>query len=425
MKKLQTKLTVIATILVFMLTFMLDYFAGNILAWNGALNVETDCAKAVANLTVNPDSQVIEAKINDQEVRRLEVNWDSSETLTFNSFIRWDTGETWSDSQSVDKPGNCELPSPTSSITPTPTPQRPSTGHPRACENFGKVTIKTESDWLNQIMLGDTPVLKTFVRPDNSDFAIVNAGWQWFSGNPGPTQFNEIYRLTTELGSVQVGDLGDEDLGDTTFWPSFLAGDFTGSALNTKVEFAGDSSSAGSHISHLLISWCAANIVIPTVTPTPSVTPLPTVTPTPGPEPEQPRCTGLSVSPSEGTAPLTVRFNGSGFDRNGSILEYEFDFGDTSGGQPQIWKQKESEATHRYENSGTFTVTLKVKDQGGSWRDGNNDCKKTVTVHGEPKVLALTKGDKLPETGSPLEYLLLAITLGGFGFYVYKRFRLI
>ncbi|OGM29031.1 hypothetical protein A2962_04540 [Candidatus Woesebacteria bacterium RIFCSPLOWO2_01_FULL_39_61] len=164
---------------------------------------------------------------------------------------------------------------------------------------------------------------------------------------------------------------------------------------------------------------------IPTITPTPTTTFVPTATPTPGPEPEQARCTGLSVSPQEGTAPLTVRFTGSGFDKNGPILEYEFDFGDSSGFQPQVWKQKEPEAAHRYENPGTFVATVKVKDQAGIWRDGNSDCKKTITVHGKPQVLAAAKVKGLPEAGSPIGASGVIISLGSLGVYLYKRFKII
>lgn len=162
----------------------------------------------------------------------------------------------------------------------------------------------------------------------------------------------------------------------------------------------------------------------PTVTPTvtPSPTPQPSATPTPGPEPENPRCVGLSASPTEGSAPLTVHFTGSGFDKNGPILEYEFNFGDTSGFQPQVWKQKESEAAHRYEYAGTYIASLKVKDQGGTWRDGNDDCKIKITVNSKPTVLSTSTPDELPSAG------VSVIALAGLfpiGYYLYRHFRLV
>lgn len=161
----------------------------------------------------------------------------------------------------------------------------------------------------------------------------------------------------------------------------------------------------------------------PTLTPTPipTATPIPTVTPTPHEE-EEARCVGLSASPTEGNAPLTVHFTGSGFDKNGPILEYEFDFGDASGYQPQVWKQKESDAAHRYENPGTFIASLKVKDQGGTWRDGNDDCKATITVKETPDVLGAETADELPTAGVSVLALSGLVPLG---YYLYRRFKLV
>ncbi|OGM19478.1 hypothetical protein A2685_00710 [Candidatus Woesebacteria bacterium RIFCSPHIGHO2_01_FULL_37_10] len=160
----------------------------------------------------------------------------------------------------------------------------------------------------------------------------------------------------------------------------------------------------------------------PTQSPTPTLTPTPTLSPTPGPEPENPKCVGLSASPKEGTAPLTVKFTGSGFDKNGPILEYEFNFGDASGGQSQVWKQKESEAAHRYDSSGEFIASLKVKDQGGTWRDGNDDCKVRIKVNSQPQVLGKATPEKLPEAGASVAFFGSIVPLG---YFLYKRFRLV
>ena len=119
---------------------------------------------------------------------------------------------------------------------------------------------------------------------------------------------------------------------------------------------------------------------------------------------------------------MTVHFTGSGYDKNGPILEYEFDFGDTSGYQPQVWRQEESEAAHRYENEGTYIATLKVKDQGGTWRDGSDDCKVTIEVTSTPTVLSTSTPDELPTAG--VSVLALA-GLAPLGYYLYKRFKLV
>ena len=163
----------------------------------------------------------------------------------------------------------------------------------------------------------------------------------------------------------------------------------------------------------------------PTPTPTPTLTPTgtPTLTPTPGDEPES-RCSSLSASPVEGTAPLTVKFNGSGFDEDGDIKKYRFDFGDSSGGQPQEWEQEESEAWHRYENEGKYIASLNVQDSRGNWRNGQEDCRIEIEVNDKPKVLSATV-TRLPKTGAPLGIVFGLTSLSGIGAYLYKRFKLI
>lgn len=168
---------------------------------------------------------------------------------------------------------------------------------------------------------------------------------------------------------------------------------------------------------------CAEPTPTPTNTPTPTPTLTPTPTPTPGDEPDS-SCSALSASPSSGTAPLTVRFNGSGFDENGNIKRYKFDFGDASGGQPQIWEQDGSEAYHRYEFAGTYRANLSVQDSRNNWRDSKDNCTIEIKVDGKPKVLAATL-TSLPKTGIPLSALLGLTSLSGIGAYLYKRFKLV
>ena len=161
----------------------------------------------------------------------------------------------------------------------------------------------------------------------------------------------------------------------------------------------------------------------PTSTPTPTPTATPTPTPTPGDEPDS-SCSTLSASPADGTAPLTVRFNGSGFDEDGKIKKYRFDFGDASGGQPQAWEQEGSEAYHRYEFAGTYRAKLTVQDSRNNWRDSEDNCTIEIKVDGKPKVLAATI-TSLPKTGLPLSFVFGLTSLSGIGAYIYKRFRLV
>lgn len=158
------------------------------------------------------------------------------------------------------------------------------------------------------------------------------------------------------------------------------------------------------------------------VTPTPTTTVTPT--PTPSDEPES-RCSGLSASPTSGTAPLTVRFNGSGFDEDGEIQKYRFDFGDASGGQPQIWTQDDSEASHRYEFAGTYFAALHIQDSRGNWRNGENDCKVEITVKAKPDVMGGSDVQTLPETGSPIALASTLLSVGALGAYAFKRFKLL
>ena len=64
----------------------------------------------------------------------------------------------------------------------------------------------------------------------------------------------------------------------------------------------------------------------------------------------------LEVSPSEGDAPMEVIADGGGsFDPDGSIVAYQWDFGDGT-------KATGMEANHTYTQEGTYTVTLTVTD---------------------------------------------------------------
>jgi hypothetical protein len=149
----------------------------------------------------------------------------------------------------------------------------------------------------------------------------------------------------------------------------------------------------------------------PTATPTPSVSPslTPTTTPSPtGPTATPPAsCSNLALNVKEGTAPLTVSFTGYGNDPRGAIQGYEFNFGDGSNGQQYTIQQDGNTASHTYNNSGTYTAQLRIKDSTGNWRDENGDCKRTITVRAQGQVLGATT--ELPKTGTG------AIVIGSIG----------
>ncbi len=68
-----------------------------------------------------------------------------------------------------------------------------------------------------------------------------------------------------------------------------------------------------------------------------------------------------AANPTTGPAPLTVSFDGSGSsDPDGDPLTYEWDFGDGSA------RVASAKTTHTYASGGTFTATLRVRDDQGT-----------------------------------------------------------
>lgn len=146
---------------------------------------------------------------------------------------------------------------------------------------------------------------------------------------------------------------------------------------------------------------------------------------TPNEEPQS-YCQSLSASTTYGTLPLTVAFTGSGYDSDGSISQYEFNFGDASGGQPQYWTQNGSTAFHRYENAGTYTAYLKVQDSRGNWLGGNDSCRLTITVNPKPVVLSAQTPPVLPKAGFPvLPIASVSSVVAVLGYWLTRKFRIV
>jgi PKD repeat protein len=74
----------------------------------------------------------------------------------------------------------------------------------------------------------------------------------------------------------------------------------------------------------------------------------------------QPPVARITATPSTGSAPLLVSFNGStSTDSDGTIASYAWNFGDGQQGSGAT-------VTHSYAQPGNYTATLTVKDSGGA-----------------------------------------------------------
>jgi len=76
-------------------------------------------------------------------------------------------------------------------------------------------------------------------------------------------------------------------------------------------------------------------------------------------EANQPPIAGASVSPESGTAPFDVAFTGTGVDGDGTVVSYEWEFGDDA-------SSTSKSPVHIYDVAGTYTATLTVTDDDGA-----------------------------------------------------------
>jgi PKD repeat protein len=84
----------------------------------------------------------------------------------------------------------------------------------------------------------------------------------------------------------------------------------------------------------------------------------------------QPPVASFTAAPTSGIVPVTVSFDAGGSsDPDGSIASYSWEFGDGATGSGVT-------ASHTYNQTGTFTVVLRVTDDSGA----TSSASRTVTV---------------------------------------------
>ena len=117
--------------------------------------------------------------------------------------------------------------------------------------------------------------------------------------------------------------------------------------------------------------------------------------------PESPPNAVFSMNPTSGVAPLEVSFNASGStDDDGSIVSYAWDF-DDGGSATGVT------TSHRFDATGTFSVSLKVTDD-----DGNESVtSRSITVSAPVNVPPTASFERSPTSGD----IPLVVTVDGSG----------
>src|SRR5207249_3028595 len=109
----------------------------------------------------------------------------------------------------------------------------------------------------------------------------------------------------------------------------------------------------------------------------------------------------LSASPTQGTAPLTVSFDGSAStDPDGSVVSYTFSFGDGSADVTQ----SSPTIQHTYNNAGDYFATLTVKDNTGA--NSSNIASVEIKAETAPDLVvsALTASNNQAKQGDKVTF---------------------
>jgi PKD repeat protein len=87
------------------------------------------------------------------------------------------------------------------------------------------------------------------------------------------------------------------------------------------------------------------------------------------PAPNSPPTASFTATPTGGTAPQVVEFTANAGDSDGTIVSYDWDFGDNS-------TSRLTDPSHTYTTAGTYTVTLTVTDNEGA----QGSTSKTISI---------------------------------------------
>lgn len=129
-------------------------------------------------------------------------------------------------------------------------------------------------------------------------------------------------------------------------------------------------------------------ITIPTQTPTPAQT-----------DGSLPVCRSLSAIPLTGPAPLTVSLTGSGSD-NTQVVGFEFTFGDGAiqTVNRNVGQSGSASIAHAYQQAGSYSATLAVKDNNGQTSDPSALCQVSISVTSQTSSLATSSALKAQPT---------------------------
>lgn len=115
-------------------------------------------------------------------------------------------------------------------------------------------------------------------------------------------------------------------------------------------------------------------------------------------------CSDLFITEGQDQqAPVTAKFNVTGFDNKGSLQQYKIDFG-----QGVVKEQSGSQFEQRFDQAGTYTIKAYVKDSKGEWKGGSGNCQRNLYVRTTPLTTQ-------PKTGTPTDFTIFAITSGFIG----------